>query len=168
MQKATVMLSLLIACAAFGQQKNEFSIFASNPGTSLSDSVDTSTGFGLAYTRQLTPRFSTQIALTSEHHESLFEPFSFNTEPIDLTARYDFVNDTRWKPYLGAGLRYVAAPDADPAFGYSNHLGAELAGGTTFRITPSFGFMLDGKFNLGSHDEYDAPFKASFGLLWRR
>ena len=178
---AAVVFSLMIASSAFGQQKNEFQVFVSNLAVSWTsnDGTHGSAGFGLAYRREFTPRFSTQLAVTTEHHETydyVVEPNgsfrdvpaqSFHTYPIDLTGRYDFVNDTRWKPYLGGGLRYVAAPNVDTAFGYSNHVGAEIIGGTAFRITPKFGLVLDGKVNFGDHESYDVPFKTSFGLLWR-
>ena len=178
---AAVVFSLMIASAAFGQQKNEFQVFASNPfvGYSSSTGTETSAGLGLAYKRVITPKFSAQIGVTTEHHNTYpyvvnpdgsfrdVNSVGFHTYPIDLTARYDFVNETRWLPYLGAGVRYVGAPNVDQAFGYKNHLGMELTGGTEFRITHSFGLVLDGKVYFGSHEAYDENWKPSLGVLWR-
>ena len=178
---AAVVLSLMIASVAFGQQKNEFQVFVSNLAVSWTsnDGTHGSAGFGLAYNRVITPKFSAQIALTTQHNQTypyLVNPdgsfrsvnqVGFKTYPIDLTARYTFRNETRWLPYLGAGVRYVAAPNVDQAFGYQNHLGAELAGGTEFRFSHAFGLVLDGKLNFGDHEFYDEPFKASVGLLWK-
>ena len=178
---AAVVFSLMIASAAFAQQKNEFQFFVSNlaGGWTSNDGTTVSAGIGVAYKRVFTPRFSAQLAVTGEHHDT--NPYvvnpdgsfrnvnsvGFHTYPIDLTARYDFVNDTRWKPYLGGGVRYVAAPNVDPAFGYQNKLGFEAIGGTEFQITHKFGLLIDGKFNFSDHEHYDEPFKTSFGVLWK-
>lgn len=178
---AAVLFSLMIASAAIGQQKNEFQVFVSNLAVSWTsnDGTHGSAGFGVAYNRVITPNFSAQIAVATQHNDTYpyvvnpdgsfrnVNSVGFNTYPIDLTARYDFVNDTRWKPYLGGGLRYVAAPNVDSSFGYQNHLGIEAVGGTEFRITRTFGLFLDGKINSGKHEFYDEPFKSSFGVLWK-
>jgi len=178
---AAVVFSLMIASAAFGQQKNEFQVFVSNPGGGWSETNGStvSAGFGVAYNRVITPKLTAQIAVTSQNSHTysyVVNPdgsfrdvpsVGFHFYPIDLSARYDFHNETRWLPYLGGGVRYVAAPNVDQAFGYQNHLGVELVGGTEFRISHGFGLLIDGKVNFGEHEFYDQPFKGSFGLLWK-
>ena len=122
--------------------------------------------------------FSRSHRRRSERHQSYpyvvsptgaFVPIDavrFHTYPIDFSVRYHWVNDTRWKPFVGVGVRYVAAPDVK-AFGYQNHFGPEIVGGTAFQITKSLGVVADGKAYVGDHEPYDQPWKVGFGLAWR-
>ena len=179
---AAILFSLLVAASVFGQQqKNEFSVFLtdSNIGYSSNRGTFGSTSYGLAFDRTLTPRLSAQVSIGFERHHTYnyfvtpgggfqqITPLAFHTHPIDLAVRYHFLNDTRWKPYLGLGARYVRQPNVGSEFRYQNHLGPEIVGGTAFQFTRSFGLVLDGKLYLGDREHYDAQFKPSFGLLWR-
>jgi len=136
-------------------------------------------GYGAAFNESWTPRFSTQIAVGFEKPEVCVggsflnipcTPVKLTTHPIDLAGRYHFVNDTRWKPYLGGGLRYVRAPRltsevrAANRGDYSNHLDPQIVGGAEFLITPSIGVTVDGKQRIGTSAPYDPTFKVSAGL----
>jgi outer membrane protein W len=176
-----VVFSLLVATSAFAQKKNEFSIFVSDANVSYSRDQGTrgSGSPGLAFDRMVTPRISAQIAVAYERHHTYsyivnpngtftqVPPLPFTTYPIDLSARYHFLNDTRWKPYLGLGLRYVRQPHISYQFRYRDHVGPEIVGGTAFQLTKSFGLVLDGKAYLGDREQYDSQLKSSFGLFWR-
>ncbi len=114
-----------------------------------------------------TPRISGQIAVALEQHRSYpyvveangaitpVEPIDLRTYPIDATARYHFLTDTRWKPFIEAGLHYVGAPTP------------ESVGGVVLQIRRSFGIMLEGKLLLGDREPYDPLLRASVGLSWR-
>lgn len=182
MRKVVVVLfSLLIASAALAQQKNEFSVFVTNSSLTLSrdHGPQGSNSLGLAFDRMVTPRISTQLSVNYERHRTYsyivnptgtfaaVPPVRFTTVPIDLSARYHFLNETRWKPYLGLGLRYVRQPNISSQFNYQDHIGPEIVGGTAVQFTRSFGLLLDGKVYLGDREQYDSQFKTSFGLLWR-
>ena len=91
---------------------------------------------------------------------------ALRTYPIDLTARFRWVNDTRFKPYIGLGARYVAAPHVDSMFGYTNRTTPELVGGVVYQLR-HLGIVADGKVLLGDHEYYDSMFKTSIGLSWR-
>lgn len=160
-------------------RENNFSIFVYQVGLTASDrGRNWYSDYAAAFETSLTPRFSAQLSLGSEHHRSYayvvdetgyinpVPPVSFRTYPIDLTARYRFTNETRWKPYLGAGARYVAAPHVDSMFGYSNRWSPEIVGGVVFQLR-HFGIVFDGKALLGDHEHYDSAFKTSLGLNWR-
>ncbi len=178
---ATALIVLLFALPAFAQQKNEFQIFLTNGVISHSSASGTeaSASGGMAFDRMVTSRMSAQFAVGFERHRTYsyvvepggtfrqVTPLRFRTYPIDLAVRYHFLNDTRWKPYLGLGARYVAAPNVGSEFRYKNHIGPEIVGGTVFQIGRSFGLVLDGKVLVGDHEPYDDPFKTSFGLNWR-
>lgn len=127
----------------------------------------------------LKPNLSIQLAIASERAETYpyivnptgtfttVPPVSFRIYPVDLTVRYHFLNDTRWKPYIGAGAHYEAAPHVGPEFRYQNHLGPLLVGGTAFEITRSFGLVLDGKAVFGDHEPYDRALRSTVGFDWR-
>ncbi len=170
--------SLLLASAAFAQQKSEFSVFLSDvAGTSDShERQHWVGGAGAAYTLKFTPRFSAQLAAAIEEHRTypylvlglgqivLVPQVRIRTYPIDFTARYHWANDSRWQPYLGAGFRYVAAPHVDPGFRYQNHMNAEVSGGVEFLVRPSLGITLDAKQLLGDRENYDPLLKISAGV----
>jgi outer membrane protein W len=153
-----VFVSLLFTSTAFAQEKNELTVF-------LSDVTDTGVarvhqygGFGAAFSRTITPNLSAQLSVASEEHYSYgyyfigpdikrpLTPQTLRTFPLDLAVRYHWLNDTRWKPYMGAGLRYVGVPhNADPGFRYHNHLNPEIVGGVELRLRPNLGLTLDAR-----------------------
>ena len=173
---------LFIAPTVFAQRENNFSVFLYQAGLAASESGrHWYSDYAAAFESSLTPHFSAQISVGSERHASYpyvidetgyvnqVTPVKFRTYPIDLTARYRFVNDTRWKPYIGAGAHYVAAPKVhlDPGFGYQNHIDGEVDGGVAFMFTPALGVMLDGRVIGGERETYDPIFRVSAGLSWR-
>src|SRR5205823_6345748 len=145
------ILVLAVAPSAFAQRKNELSVFLSDIShvTEAFGKTHWYGGVGLAYNAFVTPRFSAQLAVAAEEHRSYpyiidglggIQPVpsrKLRTYPIDLSGRYQFLNETRWKPYLGLGARYLAAPKADPGFGYRNRLTPEAVGGVEFLVLPS-------------------------------
>lgn len=174
-------LVLLGAAQARAQQNQTASFF-------LSDVMQTETdrrtgqwpsGFGVSYERMFGPRWSVQAAAAVEHHKSypylveddgsitLVDRVRLQTVPLDLTARYHWPNDARWKPFLGFGAHYVAAPNADRRFRYQSRLGGEITGGTLFMFTPSFGATLEARGVIATHESYEPPLRVSFGASWR-
>ncbi len=142
-----VIALLLIAPAVFAQRENNFSVFFNQFGLQESNQGrHWYTSYGTGFESSFTPHFSAQFSIGSEQHASLpyvvdetgyinqVTPVKFRTYPIDLPARYRFVNETRWKPYIGAGARYVAAPHVDSMFGYTNRVTPQLVGGVVFQL----------------------------------
>ena len=181
MRKVLMLVALFsVPTVLLAQPKQTFSLFAAEVNTSAQDEQRPA-GFGIAYDRMLTQRVSLDAAIAYERHLSY--PYvvdvggfvnqvpraRLRTVPIDVTARYHWLNDTRWKPYLGAGAHYVAAPNVhlDPGFGYQNHLDGEIDGGVVFLFTPALGVMLDGRVIGGDRETYDPVFRVSAGLSWR-
>ena len=102
----------------------------------------------------------------------------------DAMLRYHFPNESRWNPYVGAGLHYVQAPDivsqqiaGVPSPGGvvpittvtpANRPSAQIGVGTTLRITPSVGLQFDAKRLLrGESEVWDPLTRLSFGVNWR-
>ena len=178
---AAVVFTLLVASSAFAQKKNDFSIFVTDAtfGWSSDRGAIGHGSVGVAFDRMVTQKISAELAVSYEKHHTYgyyvnsngtftqIQPLPFSTYPIDLAARYHFLNDTRWKPYVGLGLRYVRQPHISSQFNYQDHIGPEIVGGTVFQFNKSFGLLLDGKAYLGDREFYDSQLKASFGLLWR-
>jgi len=182
MRKIVVLIALVASVASvYAQQTQTTSLF-------LSDIMQTTTdrqtgqwpsGFGVSYERMFAPRWSVQGSVAVERHRSyayvvedngaitLVDRVRLQTVPIDVTARYHWLNDTRWKPYLGLCAHYVASPNADRRFRYQNHLDGEINGGTLFMLNPAFGVMLEGRALVGDREPYDQPFKVSLGFDWR-
>lgn len=176
-----VSVFLLAAPAVFAQPRDTVSIFvsqatfgwSSNHGTQLSGAV------AAAFDRMLTPRVSAQLWIGTERHRTYsyvvepngafrdVPPARFRTYPVDVAVRYHFLNETRWKPYIGAGARYVHAPGVSSDFRYSNHVGPEIVGGTALNITRSLAVVADAKIYFGEREQYDDQFKSAIGLSWR-
>jgi hypothetical protein len=110
------------------------------------------------------------------------ERVGVHSYPIDLTTRYRFENSSRVTPYLGAGVRYVRAPqdisrsilvDSGPIYPvtlepYSDRVSGEVAGGLTLRLTPHIGVEVDMKRLLRSDAvPFDSLTRSSVGMSWR-
>jgi outer membrane protein W len=182
MMRRTAFLVVLInslATATFAQHNQVSVFFSQSPSSVRGDR-----GYGAAFNHAWTPRFSTGVAVAVEDavvavcSGGIFTPqrcseFSARTYPVDLTGCFHFINDTRWKPYLGLGLRYVGAPDLTPdalllvGQPYSDHVNPELVGGLEFLIGPSFGITAEVKGLVSNSEDYDPVFKVSGGLNWR-
>jgi outer membrane protein W len=177
---------LLITASASAQESRQesrtgFTIFISDPRFESSHPGGSSYqgGFGVAFDYTVTPRFSADLSIATESHDIT----SFNSElvpristirsyPIDAVGRYHFfTGQSRWKPYVGVGFRYVASPTAPAGVQpYSNRLSAEIDGGVVFEWRPSFGIVLDARElvrNSFSGSSYDPLFKPSVGVRWR-
>jgi len=159
-------------------------------------------GLGLAYSHAWNSRWSTQAAVAFERHYMLttkFTPVTVNglvffapvtsrepvdTFPVDLLTRYSFTNSSRWTPHLGAGLRYVNAPDVTVQGPFpptsiaggapitlqrpSNRLSAQVEVGTLFRLTKTVGLEFDLKRLVRSDSApYDPLTRGSFGVNWK-
>ena len=131
-----------------------------------------STGYGLAFNEMWTRRFSTQFAFSSENVEVCLggaflqtpcKRMDVTTHPFEASARYQFVNDTRWKPWIGGGLRYVRSPVEE----YDDHVDGQIVGGVEFLVTPAFGVTLDAKQRVTTSDPYDPLSTIALGLNWR-
>jgi outer membrane protein W len=173
-----VTLGFCLVHAASAQQRHELSLFASHSDAGY----HATTGYGAAFSEAWTPRFSTAIAVGVEDPtvcvggsflERPCTQIKLKTHPIDLSGRYHFLNDTRWKPYLGAGLRYTPAPKLTAeqrtlvGHDYSDHVYPEAVGGVEFVVVPSFGITVEGKQLAGSRQPYDSLFNVSGALNWR-
>ena len=175
------LITVLLACLATTAfaQSNQLSIFFSQSA----GSVHTHHGYGAAFIHSWTPRFSTAIAAAVEDPvvgicvggiltQERCTDVKLRTYPVDLTGRFHFLNDTRWKPYLGLGARYVAAPHLTSeqrlvvGHSYSDRVSAEVVGGLEFLIKPSFGITAEVKGLLRNSEDYDSGFNATAGLNW--
>ena len=175
-----VLLAGLLAVSASAQtldKPNRVSVFVTNPGVGWSDSNGTAwdAGYGLAIERRFSRRWSAELAISAEQHEvqpyGFFNPtrFELRTYPIDAVARYSFIGvHTRWRPYVGAGARYVAAPDEPPNVEYENQFSPQVAAGVEFNGGESWSLMFGVKQLVRDQtDDFDEWFKVSIGAGWR-
>jgi outer membrane protein W len=192
MRKSMVIaVSLLfVVASAFAQQPNHsngVSLFISDLSVFHSSSAGTrvDAGYGAAFDHMFSSRVSGELSVTSQRSRSFittFGPsgapttiaFSERTYPVDANVSYHFLTDSRWKPYVGAGLRYVTATlHGDPAFGHAEFttrsVDPEVSGGVTFQFRPALGLRFDAKQIVGSSRSYlsDPDFKVSVGLNFR-
>lgn len=164
------------------QPKNDFQIFvyASNVGITWTDTRGTTvdSGFGFAVSKFVTPHVSMELAVNSQKWYE-YEPYyngpeifpryhryGHQTYPISLDGQYHFFNDSRWKPYLGAGLRYVHATAR--SFEISDRYRPEITGGVEFMMTPHVSLRFDGKQEIQSHGgpAYDPLSRVAVGVGW--
>ncbi|HEX9160602.1 MAG TPA: hypothetical protein VF980_02760 [Thermoanaerobaculia bacterium] len=185
---AFILSATAVFAADTPNRQTQLSLFTSNES-------DTSASVGLAFARDLTPRWSAELKIADQRHSAgvvtfvgspaiaVTERVPFSTHPIDVLAHYRFTNGSRWTPYLSAGVRYVKAPDihsmvvSDVQPGapdaravqlFGNRYDAQVGVGTTFRITQHFALRLDANALLRNSDVfYDPLFRPSAGLSWR-
>ena len=153
----------LLAVSASAQtldKPNRVSVFLSNVAFGWSEGGGSfwEAGYGLSYGRRFSRAWSAELAATIQQQEDA------ETYPFDAVARYSFQSvRTRWRPYVGAGVRYVAAP-ADPGQLYDNILAPEVVAGVDFNPAEGWSLRFDAKQTLGNSYAYDEPFKLSLGL----
>ncbi|MFZ2490697.1 MAG: hypothetical protein WA208_04350 [Thermoanaerobaculia bacterium] len=183
MIRRTLVLVFLISSlsAVTLAQQNQVALFLSQ-----SQEERSNRSYGLSFQRQWVPRFSTGLAVAMEDpvvrscsggwkSPRVCREAMLRTYPIDLTGRFHFVNDTRFKPFVGAGVRYVAAPDLTSeeltiiGQRYSDHLDPQVVGGLEFRISDSFtvGLEMKALFRNDEVLEYDSFLKITGGVGWR-
>lgn len=192
MRKSIIaMVSLLFVVAPlYAQQPNRpnaVTLFVTDAGFGWSGSSGVKYGadFGLALSHMFNDRFSGELAVTSQRHGGSVTTFplegfpttviySGRLYPIDASVSYHFFTDSRWKPYVGAGARYVSdsvrvnGPTGN--FRVSRHsTDAEITGGITFQLNPRVGLRFDAKQIIGSPSDItaDAKLQASAGLSLR-
>ena len=174
-----VVLCLSFSTVLLGQQKQTFSVFLTDATSHDKGSNPWPGGVGISFERMFAERLSLQGAIAWERHRSypyivnpdgtftLVPRENLRTIPIEVSARYHWLNETRWKPFLGIGAHYVAAPDTRADFRYQSHVDGLLDGGTLFMLTPQFGLLLEGRSILGDREPYDPAFKIAAGVSWR-
>ncbi len=172
------VLAFCLAHEASAQQRHELSLFGSHSDAGYHAAY----GYGAAFSESWTPRFSTVIAVGVDDAtvcvggsflERPCTQIKLRTRQVDLSAHYRFLNETRWKPYVGPGLRYLPAPhltaEQRAAVGhpYSDHVSPEVVGGVELIVVPAFGITVEGKQLVGHREPYDSLFKLSAALNWR-
>jgi len=118
-----VAVSLLFVVApAFAQQPNRsntVSVFVSDLAiTGSSNGTNLDAAYGAAFDHRFSDHLSAELSVTKQSIRRYFTTFSqggvptttnFTDQlyPIDANISYHFLTDSRWKPYIGAGLRYL-------------------------------------------------------------
>jgi outer membrane protein W len=179
MRKGIVVLAILfVTTAAHAQKAGTVDVSAFVSDVAITTRSLTGTSYDVAYGASANYFFSAHwsAALSVERADRWFvlrtngidapvpnEGGRFRVFPVDALVRYNFVNDTRWKPYIGAGLNYERRP-----LGISAQTALELNGGVTFAITPHLGINIDGKLQPHEAEINSGPlFRSAVGLSWR-
>lgn len=165
MRKALLVMCVLFAVPLFAQQdssKLQLSVFASNPGYVSGGSTGSryTGGFGAALEYRWNQQWALELQAASQEHFRAERSY-----PVDLLVHYRFQNDSRWKPFLGAGFRY----EDEPFRPYrDDRTGLEIDGGVHFMITPTLSLRVDAKqFLFNRSGEYDFDLRPSIGFAWR-
>ncbi len=174
---------LFVVTPVFAQQgrSNTISVFVSDL-TITSDSSGRSfnTAFGAGFSHMFTDRISAELSVSSQEARSDLAFIggvpttgtrSDRLVPIDAIASYHFFTNSRWKPYLGAGARYVSDTlREEGAFGQRrltiHTVDPEIAAGVVFQFHPAWGIRFDVKQIINSRVRTipDERFKASVGV----
>jgi outer membrane autotransporter protein len=185
-----VCVSLLfVVVSASAQQtvpSNTVSVFVSDLSLIHSSSSGTSldAAYGAALDHRFNDHLSAELSVTSQRtrRTSTFiiagQPavltYTNTLYPIDAIVSYHFFTNSRWKPYLGGGVRYVSgtvrsdAPVGSYRFS-SRALNPEISGGVTFQFHPNLGLRFDAKQNVGGNDTVlgNSALSGSVGLSFR-
>ena len=178
--RLAVLLLLLPALLAAQQlPKTQISAYFTPQFIAHSDSAGTlfNGGFGAALNVFWSQRFSTELSVGAEQAyyslhpveepaSSAIERFRVESYPVDLVARFHFINSTKWLPYIGGGLRYVDAPSVDSRVPVQSRTSAEITGGVIYHFSPRWGLRMDVKQLLTSSEFYDTGTKGAVGLSW--
>jgi len=186
-----VAVSLLFVVATgFAQQPNRsntVSVFVSDLSISSSSSTGTNldTSYGVAFGHMFNRHWFAEVSVTSQPiqrsiiYVSVGQPTTYTTSrdrlyPMDANVSYHFLSDSRWKPYVGGGLRYlddtVLLDLPAGVRGYSHSfVDPEITGGVTFQFRPNLGLRFDAKKIIGTSNSVlgDSALSGSVGLAFR-
>jgi len=192
MRKSMVIaVSLLfVVAAAFAQEPtraNTVSVFLSDAMASYSTSSGSrlDVSYGAAFDHMFNRHLSAELSVTSQPARRYFSTLVVSGQPttssslvhfhpIDANVSYHFLTDSRWKPYLGGGLRYLnnSVLFSGP-FGTSRYttrtIDPEISGGVVFQFRPALGLRFDAKQIIGNSGSVlgERAFSGSVGLSFR-
>lgn len=179
MQRLVLLAFALVAGVSASAQSldkpTRLSVFISpGAGWNRGSGIVADGGYGVSLERRFSRVWSAEISVAAEQHETrpyLFDPtvFKLDTHPVDLIVRYSFKDlHTTWRPFVGAGVRYVAAPDAPPGREYDDELSPEVAGGAEFNFGEAWSAQFELKLLARNETSvFDEPVKASVAIGWR-
>lgn len=180
MRKFVLVLLALLAVSASAQtldKPTRVSLFVSNFAFGFSEGGGSflDSGVGLALERRFSRRLSAELAVSTEEHEvqpyGFFNPtrFELRTYPVDAVVRYSFLDvHTQWRPYVGAGARYVGAPDEPPGIEYDSQLSPEVVAGVEYNGGQSWSLHAGARQLIRDQaPDFDDWFKVSVGVGWR-
>jgi outer membrane protein W len=174
MRKPVVVFALLLLATAAHAQKAgtvEVSAFVTDPSMSWTKTTGSTyhASYGASANVFFSPRWSGALSVTSDTRtfvtftQTDFVARRFRVFPVDALVQYHFTHDSRWRPYVGAGLNYLNRP-----MGLRAWTAAEANGGVTFAITPRLGINADVKVLLTPAHVNEGPSnRTSLGLTWR-
>ncbi|MEA2328904.1 MAG: hypothetical protein QOE68_3863 [Thermoanaerobaculia bacterium] len=193
MRKSIVIgVSLLfVVASAFAQdtaRANTVSVFLSDAMVTYSSSSGTrlDVSYGGAFNHMFNRHISAELSVTSQPARRYFSTFVVSGQPatsssrevhfhpIDANVSYHFLTDSRWKPYVGGGLRYL-----NNSVILSGPLGSqrlttrtvdpEISGGVIFQFRPTLGLRFDAKQIIGNSGSVlgERAFTGSVGLSFR-
>ena len=132
-------------------------------------------GVGVALERRFSRRWSAELAVATEEHET--QPYGFfndtrfdlRTYPVDAVVRYSFLDvHTQWRPYVGAGVRYVGAPEEPPNIDYDDLLTPQVTAGVEYNGGESWSLQAGVKQLVREFDaDFDTWLKVQVGVGWR-
>jgi outer membrane protein W len=163
MRKALLVMCVLFAVPLFAQDqsKMQFSVFASNLGYAegTSSGRHVTGGLGAALEYRWNRQWALELQVATQEH--IYEG---RTYPIDLLMHYRFENDSRWKPFLGAGFRYENSSFSE----FDERSGFDVDGGVHFMITPALSLRMDTKqLLLDRNGHFGLDLRPSIGLGWK-
>lgn len=180
--RAALLPLLLLALPLVAQDRtNRVSLFVSEPSFAWSEGGGShwSGGIGLAFEHRFGARWSAEVSAAREESTrrlpsiapgglTVINEEKLTAYPVDVTARYHFATapHTRWRPYAGAGVRWVNAPDSLLG-ALEDRLSPEVVGGVDFNLTPEWSLRADAKRLLRDSAPHDEAFKVSIGAGFR-
>jgi outer membrane protein W len=182
---------LFVVASAFAQQPapaNTVSVFLSDAMVSYSSSSGSrlDVSYGGAFDHMFNRHISAEISVTSQparrysstlvvSGQPVTSSSTVHFHPIDANVSYHFLTDSRWKPYVGGGLRYLNnSVIVNGLFGESRRfttrtVDPEISGGVVFQFRPTLGLRFDAKQIVGNSGSVlgETAFTGSVGLSFR-
>jgi outer membrane protein W len=193
MRKSIVIAASLVfvVAAAFAQEPtraNTVSLFLSDAMVSYSTSSGSrlDLSYGGAFDHMFNRHLSAELSVTSQPARRYFstvvvsgQPTTSSStvhfHPIDANVSYHFLTDSRWKPYLGGGVRYLNNSVILTGGPFGNQrlttrtVDPEISGGVVFQFRPALGLRFDAKQIIGNSGSVlgERAFSGSVGLSFR-
>ncbi|HXH40238.1 MAG TPA: OmpW family outer membrane protein [Thermoanaerobaculia bacterium] len=189
MRKSIIVAAslLFVGATAFAQQpirSNTVSVFVSDLAISHTSAEGTNleTSYGAAFSHMFNRNWAAELSVTSQPVQRtniylaagqppIYSTFRDRLYPIDANVSYHFFTNSRWKPYVGVGARYLDYKTRlDLPTGVVRNsqrfVDPEITGGVTFQFRPNLGLRFDAKKIIGTSQSVlgDSVFSGSVGL----
>lgn len=169
---AVALLSISVSAAFANDGTYDWNPFVDNQGVYIagqaggtfpSDDFDDGGSYALALGYQFSPMMRAELEGAYRHTDLEDAPGDADTYTAMLNAFWDFKNDTRFTPYIGAGIGWAfQSIDSGPIDDDDNAFVYQLGAGASYNLTQNWALTADYRWVDTADFDYDGGVGGDF------